>query len=380
MQVRYTNHFCNKMSIKTETKPKIEEVLDLDLDLDFKAGPSVEYYHGCLGVTVAERRLKDHGQDGAYLLRESDVKQNMFIISSINDSSVTHLVVPNSNGRFLQQAFEKASLLIEDVVRSCEGYLHPVPPLGPNKCFNEIHSKQWTWNKCYCCSFTNEDIKVRADHQKCHKLEKCDQCSKYMRKGSMQRHKEFCNTKPENQKKYTCNSCSYETLHYNNLWLHKKGHKDKPFPCTYTYKYKFTEENCLKRFKTEEELRQHLALHTQGFGFQCEECGKKFNDKFSKPRHMKKVHQQPNPRDLRPKGRNYHRCELCPFKSTMRSRLAIHIDDKHTVKEPKTHDCKFCDYKAGFAYLLKKHLKSCKKIANKPIIISMIGYDTICMQ
>ena len=35
---------------------------------------SLYYYHGCLGVTEAESRLRDLGEDGAYLLRESDVK------------------------------------------------------------------------------------------------------------------------------------------------------------------------------------------------------------------------------------------------------------------------------------------------------------------
>ena len=367
------NHFCNKMYVKTETKPKLEEVLDLDLDLDL-TGPSVEYYHGCLGVTEAERRLKDSGQDGAYLLRESDVKQNMFILSSINDSSVTHFVVPNSNGRFQTQSFEKASLLIEEVVRSCEGYLHPIPPLGSNKSFDE--SEFWKHrNKCYCCSFTNEDIKVRADHQKSHKLEKCDQCSQYKRKGSMQRHKIYCNKKPE---PLSCDFCSFKTVHYNYLRIHKKGHEAKPFLCT--YKYKYTEENCRKLFKTEEELRIHTALHNKGVGFKCEECGKAFKKNYEKARHMKRMHQLQNPRDLRPKGRNFHKCDQCTFKSTMRTRVAIHKVSKHTVHTPKTYYCEFCSYKADFPYLLRKHMKSCKMSTNKPIIISMIGDDTICMQ
>ena len=92
---------------------------------------SLSYYHGCLGVTEAERRLRDSGEDGAYLLRESDVKEGMFVISSINDASITHFVVPKSDGKFLKQTYEKATHLIVQVVNSIEGYLYPVRPLSP---------------------------------------------------------------------------------------------------------------------------------------------------------------------------------------------------------------------------------------------------------
>ena len=139
------------MSIKTELKPKLEKVHDLDPLSD--AEPNIAYFHGCLGVTEAEKRLKMTGKNGAYLLRESDVKENIFIISSINDSIVTHFVVPNNDGKFLRQTFKEAFKFIEDVVRSCEGYLYPVPPLRPLKSFDKSEARM-NRNKCYCCRFT----------------------------------------------------------------------------------------------------------------------------------------------------------------------------------------------------------------------------------
>ena len=60
-----------------------------------KADNSLSYYHGCLGVSEAERRLRDSGEDGAYLLRESDVRKGIFVISSINDASIAHFFPPN---------------------------------------------------------------------------------------------------------------------------------------------------------------------------------------------------------------------------------------------------------------------------------------------
>ena len=86
------------MSIKTELKPKLEEVHDLDPLSDSE--PTIAYFHGCLGVIEAEKRLMMTGKNGAYLLRESDVKRDIFIISSINDSIVTHFVAPNNDGKY----------------------------------------------------------------------------------------------------------------------------------------------------------------------------------------------------------------------------------------------------------------------------------------
>ena len=64
---------------------------------------------------------------GAYLLRESCVKARIFVLSSLKDSSVIHLAVPNKNGKFARQTFEEASESVEDIVNSCEGYLLSPP-------------------------------------------------------------------------------------------------------------------------------------------------------------------------------------------------------------------------------------------------------------
>ena len=362
------------MSIKTELKPKLEEGPDLDPLAD--AEPNIEYFHGCLGVIEAEKRLKMAGKNGAYLLRESDVKEKIFIISSINDSILTHFVVPNNNGKFYRQTFKEAFKFIEDVVRSCEGYLYPVTPFGPLKCFDKSEARI-NRDKCYCCSYINNNIKVLAAHKKNHKLERCDQCSKYMKKRNMHIHKRLCNIKPE---KFSCNflSCSFTSIHKKNLQIHRKIHESKPFLCE--YKYKFTEENCRKYFKTESELRLHTDFHTQGDGFQCRFCDKTFNHNYQRTRHMERMHQHPKILEKRPKGRTLYKCQYCEYKTRPMKRLQIHEISKHTERTKKDHRCEYCDFKADFPYLLKRHKESFKKLSNKPIIISMIGEETICMQ
>ena len=365
--------------MKIELKPKLEEVHDLDPLSD--AEPNIEYFHGCLGVTEAEKRLKMAGKNGAYLLRESDVKEKIFIISSINDSirdfksldsKVTHFVVPNIHGKFLRQTFKEAFKFIEDVVRSCEGYLYPVPPFGPLKLFDKSEARM-NRDKCYCCSFTSKNTKVLSDHKKIHKLERCDQCFKYKKKGTMEVHKRHCNIKPE---EHFC-FCGFTTIDRRYLNDHKKIHESKPFLCE--YKYKYTEERCRKVFKTESELRIHTDFHNQG-GFQCKFCGKTFPHKYYRTRHMERMHQHPKSLEQRPKGRTMYKCQNCEFKTPERKRLQIHQISKHTEKPCKKYYCEFCDFKSKYPYLLKRHKETCKKRSNRPIFISMIGEETICMQ
>ena len=56
------------------------------------------------------RRLE--GKEGSYLFRESDIKPGLFIISYVKNSSVSHLVTPNKNGKFIRQTLEEGRQLI----------------------------------------------------------------------------------------------------------------------------------------------------------------------------------------------------------------------------------------------------------------------------
>ena len=64
------------------------------------------FFHDILGVSDSEVRLE--GRDGAYLLQESDVKPNMYILSYVLSSSVNHILIPNKNGKYIRQSLEDA--------------------------------------------------------------------------------------------------------------------------------------------------------------------------------------------------------------------------------------------------------------------------------
>ena len=244
----------------------------------------MNYYHGCLGVAEAERRLRDSGEDGAYLLRMSDVRENMFVISSLNDSSTVHFLLPNREGKFLRQTFDEASQIIEDIVQHREGYLYPVPASGPLKKFDKGDDAQNGYT-CYCCTFTNADWRVLDGHLKSHKMKKCHECKRFFKASTYSSHKRSCNVTPDAREKLHCHLCEFKTVHYQSMKSHKNMHQERPFLCK--------EENCRKCFKSEEELNQHTRFHLMK-GFKCDVCDKTFRENYQKTRHMLAIHQRAN--------------------------------------------------------------------------------------
>ena len=246
----------------------------------------INYYHGCLGVAEAERRLRDSGEDGAYLLRMSDVRENMFVISSLNDSSTAHFLLPNNEGKFIRQTFDEASQIIEDILQNREGYLYPVPASGPLKVFHKSDAVEHG-NTCYCCSFTSADYRVLDGHLSSHKLKKCHECKRYFKKTTYSCHKRTCNVTPDERIKNQlhCHLCDFKTIHHQSMKSHKNMHQERPFLCK--------EENCRKCFKSEEELDQHTRVHLMN-GFKCDVCDKTFRENYQKTRHMLAIHQRAN--------------------------------------------------------------------------------------
>ena len=78
------------------------------------------YYHDVLGYSDTEARLE--GREGAYLFRESDVdvKPGLFIVSYVKSSSVTHILVPRNDGRYIRQSLEQAVDIASDIVASLD--------------------------------------------------------------------------------------------------------------------------------------------------------------------------------------------------------------------------------------------------------------------
>ena len=84
------------------------------------------FYHNVLGFRDAEARLE--GREGSYLLRESNVKSGLFIISYVKSTSVAHILVPRNDGKYVRQSLEQAVDIAADIVGASDCFKHPVPP------------------------------------------------------------------------------------------------------------------------------------------------------------------------------------------------------------------------------------------------------------
>ena len=120
---------------------------------------ALSYHHNVLGVIHAQERLRSFDREGAYLLRESDVRPGFFVLSLFKDSSMLHLAVPDKNGKFLKQTLEEACKVVEDIVNSCDGYIHPVL-LQTSMTMSLVTGGVQDGTKCYYCSFTSEVKRV----------------------------------------------------------------------------------------------------------------------------------------------------------------------------------------------------------------------------
>ena len=120
---------------------------------DLLASVKRSFFHDVLGSQEAESRLE--GREGAYLFRESDVKSGLFIISYVKNSSVSHLVTPNRDGKFIRQTLEEAVDIAADVIACSDSYRHPVPPSpGDGSSQSSGCASRNDESRCYCCSFS----------------------------------------------------------------------------------------------------------------------------------------------------------------------------------------------------------------------------------
>ena len=345
------------------------------------------YYHDVLNYRDAESRLE--GRLGAYLLRESDVKPGLFVISYVKSSSVAHILVPNKDGRYLRQSLEQAVDIAADIITSSDCH-HPVPPPPPSQSSSsgsesETRASDNNRSRCYCCSFVNSNKKILDSHHKHHKLVRCEHCRQFFTPSTFTTHKRQCGRSD----KYSCKVCGYQTVHQKTMSDHRKMHVTRPHLCSMA--------DCRRCFRTEEELMEHQKCH-QVDGFQCEHCDKKFRLRYQRTRHLVRIHQNVRRRSTigfglfnvagviqqRQKGRKMMTCQKdgCDFQTRMYEtrRMAIHVASKHPVcpRPKKPHPCRACKKHFAFPYLLHKHEKSCKLArANSKRVVPMVTNQSL---
>ena len=163
-------------------------------------------------------------------MRESDVRPGFFVLSLFKDSSMLHLAVPDKNGKFLRQTLEEACKVVEDIVNSCDGYIHPVPAPSIASNLND-----------------NESGGVQ-DGTKCYYI-------------------------PADSLQFMIPVCG--------------NTRDSTSPILISA----VRGDCRRCFRTEVELQDHQKLHSDG-SLKCDHCEKTFKLRYEKTRHMRRIHTQ----------------------------------------------------------------------------------------
>ena len=209
-------------------------------------------------------------------------KAGPFIISyDVKNSSVSHLVTPNKNGKFIGQTLEEAVDIAADIIACSDSFRYPVPPPSPGDAASSQNSGSANENdeaRFYCCSFTTKNKRTLESHLKSHKVVKCLKCSQYIKSSTFPFHNKQCNTTPE---KISCGVCDFVSIHSSVMWVHRKNHILRPFLCRVG--------DCRRMFKTAEDLQNHVKFKHEE-GFKCDYCDMFFKHKYHKNRHIQRVH------------------------------------------------------------------------------------------
>ena len=88
-------------------------------------------YHGFLGVSQAENRIRKSGQERGFLTRQSIKRPGFFILSFREKGKVLHHLAPNREGKYNKQTYDEAVLVLNEMILAKEECEEPlIPPSG----------------------------------------------------------------------------------------------------------------------------------------------------------------------------------------------------------------------------------------------------------
>ena len=138
-----------------------------------------------------------------------------------------------------------------------------------------------------------------------------------------------------NEGKYSCESCDYQTGNRSHLNTHVEGvHEGVCYSCSH----------CGTKFSQKGSLKKHVEGVHEGVRYSCSHCGNKFTQKKDVKRHIESVHE----------GVCYT-CTQCNYKATDKGHLKRHVESIH---EGVRYPCDQCQYKARRKDHLREHKKS----------------------
>ncbi|XP_015790236.1 ras GTPase-activating protein 1 isoform X2 [Tetranychus urticae] len=141
---RPKSYFSDDVTGEEEFDPFEGDEVDERADMASFAPPESKWLHRQMNRTTAEQLLQGNGKVGSYLVRESDRKKGLFVLSYLGESGINHFQIKSLFGAYYIGGRQFSSLrhLIGFYTSFCdllkkERLLHPVPPKEVNLFWTE---------------------------------------------------------------------------------------------------------------------------------------------------------------------------------------------------------------------------------------------------
>ena len=221
----------------------------------------------------------------------------------------------------------------------CPNAYHKYRIKGHEQAHIDYDQEKYKCGKCYKVFSRTTELKdhMRRKHVELEnsKEHKCNECGKaYKAIEYLRKHISFIHKKSD-AGRWICELCNKEFAQYGSLYVHKKRHLGKRFPCP----------SCEKVAKDETELKEHIKNKHDNPFKECPDCHKVLaSTSFSS---HKKTHLMIKP----------HKCNFCGLATSEKSNLKKHIAKAHLGEKDHLKDPVKCKECGSMVRNLKRHTR-----------------------
>ncbi|NXW78734.1 Z518A protein, partial [Hirundo rustica] len=162
----------------------------------------------------------------------------------------------------LEEGLKTAAKILNFTCTKCKDNVR-YSPNDLQKHFQLLHYGELPLYPCEMCSFSANDFQSFKQHRRIHRstLVKCELCNDEQVYTLLDLTKHFISKHCVNGH-FQCEKCGFSTLDVGTFVQHIHKHKEIPYKCG----------KCHQENLTEEELQNHLLVHTSMFSFGCPYC------------------------------------------------------------------------------------------------------------
>ncbi|XP_058696955.1 zinc finger protein 518A isoform X2 [Poecile atricapillus] len=180
--------------------------------------------------------------------------------SNLSFSGGTHLQI-KPEGK-LEEGLKTAAKVLNFTCTKCKDNIR-YSPNDLQKHFQLLHYGELPLYPCEMCNFSANDFQSFKQHRRIHRstLVKCELCNDEQIYTLLALTKHFISKHCVNGH-FQCEKCGFSTYDVGTFVQHIHKHKEIPYKCGKCHQENFTEE----------ELQNHLLVHTSMFSFGCPYC------------------------------------------------------------------------------------------------------------